>query len=456
MQDTAITVPERRHITGRAIARVTSLTRSGGAVALIERWLQAPNDAEWQAVWGTRYAGQALPEECTFIGGLPGELIAVELRWSLPRPRRKAARLPPSPQVSVVQVIEPDRRRVAPRCPVFGACGGCQLQHMAYEHQLAWKAMRVTGELAAAGVTGGEHLPTIGCADPWHYRNHMRFSVDREGRAGLTARGSKRVIPLAGCPIAHPLINTVLAAAAESVLPRPQLLVRVGAGTGELLLQPAPAETLRARLTAASVDVHADAITEALTVADAADGAEGSPLHATFRIRPSSFFQTNTPQAERMAAAVLAGLPQGPDVRLVDAYCGVGTFAALLAPVAELVYAVEESASAIRDAQWNLRDLPHVAIIQAKVENWLPTFAGQLDGLVIDPPRAGCARSVLEALAARRVPRVVYVSCEPSTLARDLAYLTGQAGAYRVRTVQPLDMFPQTHHIETIITLEAV
>ncbi|HEV2235188.1 MAG TPA: class I SAM-dependent RNA methyltransferase [Ktedonobacterales bacterium] len=456
MQDDAITAPERHPVTARALVRVERLSRTGEAAALIERWLQPPPDADWRAVWGTRYAGQPLPEECEFIGGLPGELIEVELRWSLPRPGRKAARRPPSPRVSVIRVIEPDEDRVAAPCPVFGACGGCQLQHLTYVGQLAWKAGRVAGALAATGVSGGEHLPPIGCDDPWHYRNHMRFSVDRAGRAGLTARGSKRVIPLTRCPIAHPLINTALAAATDCALPRPQWLVRVGAGTGEMLIQPAPDDVLRARLTACGLEVLTDAITEALTIPAAGGGADSAPIRATFRIRPSSFFQTNTPQADRMAAAVLAGLPHGTNVCLVDAYCGVGTFAALLAPAAGRVYAVEESASAIRDARWNLRDLPHIEIVQDKVEVWLPTFAERLDGLVIDPPRAGCARPLLEALAARRVPRVVYVSCEPSTLARDLAYLTVEAGAYRVRTVQPLDMFPQTHHIETIVTLEAV
>jgi 23S rRNA (uracil1939-C5)-methyltransferase len=455
LHPTIPTVPERRYVNGRAIARVARLANTGEAIAHLERWLRAPDDAEWREVWGTRFADQILPEEVAFVGGLPDELIEVDLRWSLPRPGRKAARRPPAPQVSISRVIQPAEDRIAPRCPVFGLCGGCQLQHLAYERQLAWKAARVAAELESAGVTAGASLPPIGCADPWHYRNHMRFSVDREGRAGLTVRGSKRVIPLVNCPIAHPSISMALAAA-TCALPRPQLLVRVGAATGEMLVQPAPSEDFRARLEASGLDVHTDAITEALTLPRDGDSKDDAPQRATFRIRPSSFFQTNTPQAERMAAAVLDGLPQGQDVRLVDAYCGVGTFAALLAPVAGHVYAVEESASAIRDARWNLRNLPHVEIVQAKVEAWLPTFAERLDGLVIDPPRAGCARPVLEALATRRVARVVYVSCEPSTLARDLAYLTSQAGAYRVRTVQPLDMFPQTQHIETIVTLEAL
>jgi 23S rRNA (uracil1939-C5)-methyltransferase len=179
-------------------------------------------------------------------------------------------------------------------------------------------------------------------------------------------------------------------------------------------------------------------------------------LGATYRIRPSSFFQTNTRQAERMAQLVLDRMPTGADATLVDAYCGVGTFAALLAQRARRVIAIEESASAIRDASWNLRDAPNVEIVQAKVEDMLPGMVERVDGLVIDPPRAGCQRPVLDALAARRVPRVVYVSCNPSTLARDLAYVCLQKQAYLLVDVQPLDMFPQTAHVETVATLEAV
>jgi 23S rRNA (uracil1939-C5)-methyltransferase len=157
-----------------------------------------------------------------------------------------------------------------------------------------------------------------------------------------------------------------------------------------------------------------------------------------------------------MADLALAALPAGPDVTLVDAYCGVGAFARLMAARAGRVIAIEESASAIRDAQYNLRDAPNVAIVQAKVEDVLPDMAERLDGLVIDPPRAGCQRPVLDALIARRVPRVVYISCGPDTLARDLAILCVESGAYRLASAQPLDMFPQTAHIETVVTLEAI
>jgi 23S rRNA (uracil1939-C5)-methyltransferase len=196
-------------------------------------------------------------------------------------------------------------------------------------------------------------------------------------------------------------------------------------------------------LVAAGLDLRDDTMDEEL------DGAR-------FRIRPSSFFQTNTAQAQVMARLALAELPSGPDVTLVDAYCGVGVFARLMAERAGRVLAIEESASAVRDARWNLRDTPQVEIIQAKVEDDLPQRTERIDGLIIDPPRAGCQRPVLDALATRRPPVVVYISCDPTTLARDLAYLCLKMGAYTLRTVRPLDMFPQTAHIENIATLDAV
>jgi len=185
----------------------------------------------------------------------------------------------------------------------------------------------------------------------------------------------------------------------------------------------------------------------------------------TFRIRPSSFFQTNTTQAEKMARMVLDGLfPSIPStlagntehasMTVLDAYCGVGTFALMLARHADKVIAIEESASSIKDARWNLRDIDNIEILQGKVEDLLPTLSDQLGGLVIDPPRAGCQCSVLDTLADNPVRRIVYVSCDPSTLARDLDILCHEYQTYRLLSVQPLDMFPQTAHIECVAVLE--
>jgi 23S rRNA (uracil1939-C5)-methyltransferase len=436
-------LPHTRYVSGRYRVRVEALAANGESVGGVIAVLAAPSDAEFAEVYGPKFEPAQRPETFTFVGGLPDEVVEVEAFWSLPRLGRKRAKRVPPPVVRVAAVIEPSPDRITPKCAVFGVCGGCQLQHLAYAAQLTWKTERVRAALAVEGFADPLVAPALGCEPPWHYRNHMRFSVNRDGRAGLTARGSHRVLPLRDCPIAQPQINDALEAFARTTLPQPQALLRYSAATGQMLLQPPPAPEVRAELEALGLELRE------------ADLDEGLGGHL-FRIRPSSFFQTNTRQAEHMARLVLAQVPTGPDAALVDAYCGVGVFARLLAAHAGRVVAVEESASAVRDARWNLRDVPHVEIVQAKVEEWLPAVTERLDALVIDPPRAGCQKPVLDALIARRVPRIVYVSCGPDTLARDLAYLCLRHEAYRLVSVQPLDMFPQTAHIENIATLEVV
>ncbi len=434
---------DRHWITGQYRVRVDALDNSGEARGRVLEALRPPSSHELDQIFGERRDTEHQTEGFTFIGGLPGEIVDVEVRWSLPRPGRKRARRVPQPTVRVARVVVPAPERVEALCPVFGECGGCQLQHLSYAAQLRWKTDRVRTALNAVGFTAPPVQPALGCDPPWNYRNHMRFSVNREGQAGLTARGTHRVLPLRVCPIAHPRINEALTAMAEYPLPRPQMLVRYAESTGHLLLQPSPEPALRAQLETAGATVRD---------ADMEERLAGEP----FRIRPSSFFQTNTRQANRMAEIVLDLLAPRPGTTMVDAYCGVGTFARLLARRGGAVIAIEESASAIRDARWNLRDLPNVTIVQAKVEDVLPELHEQLDGLVIDPPRAGCQTAVLDTLIARRVSRVVYVSCNPDTLARDLAYLCLRAGAYRPVSIQPLDMFPQTAHVESVVLLEAL
>jgi 23S rRNA (uracil1939-C5)-methyltransferase len=376
------------------------------------------------------------------LGGIPGETVEVEVAF-LAIWRRKQQKRPKPPIIRLVRIITPAPERVAAPCPYFGDCGGCRLQHLPYEKQLGWKRDRVMAEIAAVKLDGAVVRPTLGMEHPWNFRNQMRFAVNREGQPGLTAYGTHRVIPMATCPIAHPLINTTLGVLRQEVNPRPQVLIRCGANTGEVLVQPTPATAASARLVAANIDLHADGLREQLG-------------GLTFHMHPSSFFQTNTAQAEVMVSLVLANVPAGPTATIADAYCGVGTFAALLATHAGHVIAIEESASAVRDARANLAalDMMQVEVLQGKTEQVLPTVTRPIDAIVLDPPRMGCMRPTLDAIITRAIPRIVYVSCDPATLARDLAIFVA-SGRYRLVSVQPLDMFPQTHHIECVAVLDS-
>jgi len=381
--------------------------------------------------------------------GLPGERVTLAVEPPpLPPKRRKRHWKPYPRRVEIAEMHQPSPLRVQAPCPVFGACGGCQLQHIRYEAQLEWKGEIVRGLLREIGhFEPPPLLVPVPCDDPWHYRNHMRFSVNREGRPGLTARGTHRVLPLTACPIAHQSINTALGILSGQVNPRPQVLVRCATATNQVLLQPQQSAGTLAQFACAGLEVCSEMMEERLR-------------SETFRIRPSSFFQTNTAQAEKMAQMVLDGLfppteQTGCASTVIDAYCGVGTFALLLARRAGRVIAIEESASSINDARWNLREAENVEIMQGKVEDLLPMLSEQIDGLVIDPPRAGCQRPVLDALARNPIRRIVYVSCDPSTLARDLHILCHEYTTYHLRSVQPLDMFPQTAHIECVAVLES-
>ena len=416
-----------------------ALTREGDALAeIVER----------------DEAGEQHAQTLSVPAGLPGEHVTIAVEAPLlPRPGRRSRRWKQRPpRVWITEIHQASPLRVQAPCPVFGTCGGCQLQHMQYEAQLEWKRSIVQHLLHdIGGFDDPPLLATVPCDIPWHYRNHMRFSVTRNGKPGLTARGTHRVLPLATCPIAHEQINRALRVLSQHTHPQPQVLIRCGAASGQMLIQPTQPEGVAQELADNGLDLRTETMDEILS-------------GETFRIRPSSFFQTNTAQAEKMAQMVLQGLlslhensqEQAKKLTVVDAYCGVGTFALLLARHVGKVIAIEESASAIKDAQWNLRNVENVEILKGKVEAVLPAIAAGLDGLVIDPPRAGCQQIVLDALIQHPVASIVYVSCDPTTLARDLNILCHVHPIYRLRSVQPLDMFPQTAHIECVTVLERI
>jgi 23S rRNA (uracil1939-C5)-methyltransferase len=413
-----------------------TLTRDGTALAEITE----PNQV-----------GELQTRTIHVPAGLSDERVTIAVEFPAPPPkRRKRHWKARPPRVWITKIHHASPLRVQAVCPVFGQCGGCQLQHMRYVAQLEWKRSIVQELLRDIGdFEDPLVLETVPCDNPWHYRNHMRFSVNREGQPGLTASGTHRVLPLEACPIAHEQINQALHMLSTVPNQRPQVLIRCGAATGQMLIQPFPAERVISQLSEEALDVHSETIEERL----------GGEL---FRIRPSSFFQTNTSQAEKMVTMVLEGLrvseqySQEYQRTIVDAYCGVGTFALILARHVDKVIAIEESASAMKDAQWNLREVNNVEMLKGKVEDLLPTLKEHIDGLVIDPPRAGCQQVVLDALVQHPVDRIVYVSCEPSTLARDLNILCNVHSSYRLLSVQPLDMFPQTAHIESVAILERI
>ena len=357
--------------------------------------------------------------------GIPGERVVAELEEEHPT----------YVEATAVRVLEPSVQRVEPRCPYFGPCGGCQLQHIEYGEQLRLKGGVVEEQLRRIGRF--EQPPVremIGMTNPWGYRNHMRFTVRRDGSVGFIEHGSRRFLRIDHCEIAHPAANKVLAQVQGRTMQTRQIAMRIGEHTGDVLVQP----RLRWR-------PHKRGRTRS-----GQQSYRETLLGIRYRISSPAFFQVNTRQAEQLLQHVASRVKAVRPHLVVDAYAGVGTFAALLAQTVPEVATIEYSAAADDDAAANLRDLPNVRRLTGTVQEHLPAL--RPDVVVVDPPRVGLEGDVIDALLASTARRIVYVSCEPSTLARDLRLLVD--GGFALTEVQPIDMFPHTQHIECITTLD--
>ncbi|GAB4325466.1 MAG: 23S rRNA (uracil(1939)-C(5))-methyltransferase RlmD [Dehalococcoidia bacterium] len=351
----------------------------------------------------------------------PGEVVEMEVERVHPDYLEGVA----------VRVLEPSPDRVDPRCPLFGQCGGCQLQHLDYKAQLHAKEGIVREQLRRIGHLDDKVVrPIVGAREPWAYRNNVRFSTGPTwGDVGFVHRRGRGLLKVDHCPIADAWVNELLPALHGKARGLHQVQVRHSDETGSYLVYPA--------LEGLEVETGQTSYVEELG-------------GRRFRVSASSFFQVNHAQAEEMVRLVGEALPERGGV-LVDAFAGVGTFAAIFARRFERVIAIEEARTAIRDAAENVADLPNVELREGKVELVLPELEAAPDIVLLDPPRAGCAQPVLEAIAEFRPRAVVYVSCNPATLARDLRSLV-DAG-FALEQVTPLDMFPQTAHIEAVASL---
>ncbi|MYE31604.1 MAG: class I SAM-dependent RNA methyltransferase [Chloroflexi bacterium] len=363
--------------------------------------------------------------------GIPGERVIAEIT------SEESSYI----EARTAMVLEESPERVEPRCEYYGRCGGCQLQHIAYGEQLRLKTGVVREQMRRIGRFEDAEVDTvlremIGMNDPWAYRNHMRFTVRRDGDIGFMEHGTHRFLRVDHCEIANPEANRVLRNAQGRTMQTKQLTVRVGEHSGESLVQPKLRWRPGRRGNVRSGQQHYHELLRG----------------ARYRVSSPAFFQVNSRQAERLIELVVArARAVGP--RLVaDAYSGVGTFAVALAQVVPDVVTIEASSAAGDDAEVNLAPYDNVRRITGTVEEQLPALNPQPDVVVVDPPRAGLDASIIETVVASDVQRVVYVSCDPATLARDLRRFVD--GGFTIAEMQPIDMFPHTQHIECITTLD--
>ena len=415
------------------------------------------------------------------LGPLPGERARVRIESV----KAKYA------VAELVELLERSPERVEPFCGVFGVCGGCQVQHLAYPAQLRWKRDLVENALRRlGGIAGAEVRAPVGMDEPRAYRNKMALVVTASGPAqprsttfGFYAARTHDVVPIERCPIVMPQLDATIAqlwdAAADPATAvafdgARHVIARAGLASGECVISvttdrasgtlPAVADAFAAKLPGTigisnsfePPSENAVMGRKNVTVYGNAEMQERID-DVRFRVSPASFFQVNSAMVGKIFAYLA---PQASKVgRIIDLYCGAGTFALYFAKAGARVVGIEENPHAVREAKVNaaLNGVEErTAFMNGRVDATLRSKLGAqalaaAEVVFLDPPRKGSDEATLGSLVRARVPHVWYLSCNPATLARDLAHLV--AGGYRLGTVQPFDMFPQTGHIEALASL---
>ena len=421
------------------------------------------------------------------------EGLAVFVPFALPNEHVKAHIIKAASNYAVgkltaVEVPSKDRRE--PRCSSFTRCGGCNLLHMDYAAQLEYKRNVVANALMRIGKVASPHVKrTIGMEHPYHYRNKAAFPfamVDGRMCFGFFAPRSHRLVPIDGCLIENRALYNVAQAVhcwaeENDIAPYDE---QTGGGTlrhvvgritttGDIMAvivtkgQPKKLNALENMLTERceglkSIILNRNDEATNVILGDKYETLWGDDTLTEelcgfkFEISAASFLQVNPIQTEKLYAQVEAFFPERDGFEAMDVYCGAGTISMVISKHASHVTGIENVPSAVEDARRNaaMNGVTNADFICADAAAALPELIakGARPGvIVLDPPRKGCDKAVLDAVAASGAERIVYVSCDPATLARDVSILT-QSG-YSLQSAQPVDMFPQTAHVETVVLL---
>ena len=424
--------------------------------------------------------GVAIARQNRFVifvdGALPGEKVRAEITK---RKRNHAF-------ARVLEVLEPSPHRVTAPCPVFGECGGCSFQHMDYPAQIAMKRDVLIESLYGVPGVPGIVRESITADSPFWFRNKMVFAFGVQN--GETVLGMHRkgqwhsVVSAEACMLqskeSNEIIRRVLAFVKERGIAvfndeknegfLRHLVVREGKHTGERMIH---LHAVQAHPAFDSLPRVLDDLCSTFLVSYHRNVPEAAPADKTsvlkgsgqisdklndfkFEIGPSTFFQTNTLQAEKLFGVVRAWAAETKPKNAVDLYAGTGPIGMFLSTVAEKVVCIESHPSSVEMARRNIEfnGLKNIEIICVEAEKAGPdVFPKPTDLVVVDPPRPGLHKKAVELLLSVNAPHLIYVSCNPATLTRDLKLLV--AGGYAVEAIQPVDMFPHTFHIETVARL---
>ncbi len=394
-----------------------------------------------------RYEGRAI-----FVPyGIPGDQVRVRIvqdkgRFAI---------------AEVVEVLAHSSDRVQPPCPYFGEgkCGGCQFQRIDYTKQLVLKQQVVKDQLARLGGLPDVTVhQTIASPDAYGYRSHATFHVAPNGHLGFIKTDHRTILQVDDCLLLSPTLRDSFEGAKIQHF-TPGTRIRFQAGTeGQPIHFPMGvvtddvAEPLvdkpNQHSSRKSKHSHSNASASVISEKLSNDAVYYRIKDRTFRCSAGSFFQVNLAQAEKLVELVLECLNLQGNEHILDLYSGVGLFTAFIAAQAKQVSAVELFEPAVEDAQVNLDDYTNIELYVGKIESVLPRLGHNYEAAIVDPPRAGMDAPALDALINIQPGQIIYVSCDPATLARDAKRLV--ASGYTLQNVQPVDMFPQTYHIECV------
>ncbi|MBE3036237.1 MAG: 23S rRNA (uracil(1939)-C(5))-methyltransferase RlmD [Candidatus Atribacteria bacterium] len=437
---------------------------------------------------GYSHQGEGIGRVNNFTVFVPGAILGERIRVKITEVKKNFAR----GQLEEIILSSPDR--VEPRCPVYNFCGGCQLQHIVYEKQLEIKKVIVENALNRIGNQNIKVLPTIGMKDPWRYRNKGYFQVNQEKgriRLGFYKAGSYDFVPASGCVLFSLQMNRLVSYLEDQLSLQKvtvynsktgggnlrNVLIRESRSRGEIMIVFFTKEDNLgfdqnilndlARTFPQVVSVYQNINRNPKAVLPGKDfrllkgksDLEDALGSFKFKISPQSFFQVNAAQAEILNEKVLEYANLSGEETVIDSYCGTATISIYVAKQAEKVYGIEVEKSAARDAKINceLNGISNLKLFTGKAEEWLYKWrrsGEEVHLIIVDPPRRGCSSKVLKGIIKIKPKKVIYISCHPATLARDLKYLT-KDDDYKLKKVLPIDMFPQTGHIECIASIKS-
>jgi len=353
-------------------------------------------------------------------------------------------------RAELLEVLSPSPARIEPRCAHFTHCGGCHYQHIPYQEQLIIKQAILKNQLERVGKLIDPPVSSmIPSPTAWNYRNHIQFHISAKGNPGYLKHHSNQLVPIQECHLPEESLNQIWPALDLEYIPGlDRVSLRSGEGGQDIMIilessDPKPIEF--------AVDLPLSAVHQGPggEIVLAGDDFTIVEVHGfPFVVSAGSFFQVNTPVSELIVDYLLDTLPLAEHTILLDVYCGVGLFSVFLAPLVKQIIGVESDPSAAEDFLYNLAGFDSVELYDVPAEDILPYLEISPDIILLDPPRAGISKKVLDSVVSLQPDLIAYISCDPATLARDVSRLHNQG--YQLQQSTPFDMFPQTYHIESV------